>query len=142
MSRDYRNAIKSCWIIEHNFIKFANILPAENIGNFMFALMQVATDIDEFLQKNPEFPERKTLTEFYLNVRNFLNMYERVDEHYVVYSEHEADGRFKIKLFCVDPSLNLQECIERGNATIFFSAKIRSQYSTSLFNASSITGTS
>lgn len=96
----------------------------ENIGNFMFALMQLASDMDEFLQKNTEFPERKALTEFYLNIRNFMNIYERVDEHYVVYSEHDGDGRFKIKLFCVDPSLNLQECIDRGNATIFFSATL------------------
>ena len=30
-----------------------------------------------------------------------MNIYELVDEHYVVYSEHEEDGRFKLKfLLC------------------------------------------
>ena len=29
-----------------------------------------------------------------------------------------------LKLYCVDPSLNLQNCINRGNATIFFSATL------------------
>ena len=48
-----------------------------------------------------------------------MNIYELVDEHYVVYSEHEEDGRFKLKFYCVDPSLNLQERIDKGNATIF-----------------------
>lgn len=96
----------------------------DNIGNLIFALMRLASNLDEFLQKRAEFPERKEVTEFYLNLRNFMNIYELVDEHYVIYSEHEEDGRFKIKLYCVDPSLNLQERIDKGNATIFFSATL------------------
>ncbi len=99
-----------------------NYVLYDNIGNLMLALMRLASNLDEFLQKTTEFPERKKITEFYLNLRNFMNIYERVDEHYVIYSEHEEDGRFKLKLYCVDPSLNLQECLDRGNATIFFSA--------------------
>lgn len=43
----------------------------ESIGNFAFELMNVASDLDEFLQKAPEFTERKDLSEFYLNLRNF-----------------------------------------------------------------------
>ena len=96
----------------------------DNIGNFVFALMRLASNLDEFLQKPMEFPERKTVTEFYLNVRNFLNIHELVDNHYVIYSEHTEDGRFMLKLYCVDPSLNLQSCINKGNATIFFSATL------------------
>ena len=96
----------------------------ESIGNFAFELMNVASDLDEFLQKAPEFTERKDLSEFYLNLRNFLNIYELLDDHYVVYAEHEQDGRFKLKLYCVDPSKNLQERINKGNATIFFSATL------------------
>ena len=96
----------------------------DNVGNFIFALMRLASNLDEFLQKTTEFPERKKVTEFYLNVRNFLNIHELVDSHYVIYSEHTEDGRFMLKLYCVDPSLNLQNCINRGNATIFFSATL------------------
>lgn len=96
----------------------------DNIGNLIFALMRLASNLDEFLQKRAEFPERKAVMEFYQNLRNFMNIYELVDERYVIYSEHEADGRFKIKLYCVDPSLNLQERIDKGNATIFFSATL------------------
>lgn len=64
----------------------------------------------------------KEVSELYFAVRNFLNMYERVDEHYVIYGEHTSEGGFLLKLYCVDPSLNLQECIDKGNAAIFFSA--------------------
>jgi len=96
----------------------------DNIGNFVFALQRLASNLDEFLQQHTEFPERKTVTEFYLNVRNFLNMYDLVDSHYVIYSEHAEDGRFMLKLYCVDPSVNLQACLNKGNATIFFSATL------------------
>lgn len=101
-----------------------NYVVYENIGTLIFALMRLAADLDEYLQKSPDFPERREVNEFYLNLRNFMNIYELVDEHYVVYSEHEEDGRFKLKFYCVDPSLNLQERIDKGNATIFFSATL------------------
>ena len=94
----------------------------QDIGSFIFTLMNLASGLDEFLQRSTEFPERKEVSEFYFTVRNFLNMYERVDEHYVIYGEHTAEGGFLLKLYCVDPSLNLQECIDKGNAAIFFSA--------------------
>ena len=94
----------------------------DNIGNLMFYLMKLASELDEFLQRSTEFPERKEVSEFYFGLRNFINMYERVDEHYVIYTEHMEDERFKMKLYCVDPSLNLQECVDRGNSAIFFSA--------------------
>lgn len=94
----------------------------DNIANLLFGLMRLASDLDEFLQKNPEFAERKTVLEFYMNLRNFLNIYELVDEHYVIYTEILEDGRFRMKLYCVDPSVNLQECLDKGNSAIFFSA--------------------
>ena len=101
-----------------------NYVVYENIGTLIFALTRLAADLDEYLQKSPDFPERREVNEFYLNLRNFMNIYELVDEHYVVYSEREEDGRFKLKFYCVDPSLNLQERIDKGNATIFFSATL------------------
>ena len=94
----------------------------DNIANLLFGLMRLTSDMDEFLQKNPEFAERKTVLEFYMNLRNFLNIYELVDEHYVIYTEIQEDGRFMMKLYCVDPSLNLQKCLDKGNSAIFFSA--------------------
>lgn len=60
--------------------------------------------------------------DFYFELRNFLNIYDLVDEHYVMYSELEADGRFMLKLFCVDPSLNIQKRLDKGKSAVFFSA--------------------
>lgn len=96
----------------------------DNIGNLMMALMRLASELNEFLQKTPEFREQKAVNDFYFALRDFMNIYELVDERYVIYSEHEEDGRFKLKLYCVDPSLNLQKRLDKGNATIFFSATL------------------
>lgn len=96
----------------------------DNVANLMFALMDLAAELDKFLLLNQEFKGKEEVNDFYFSIRNFVAMYDRVDEHYVIYSEHEPDGRFKLKLFCVDPSLNLQECMDKGKATIFFSATL------------------
>lgn len=96
----------------------------ESVGVLTFHLMRLASQLEEFFENPREFPEKKEVLDFYFEVRNFLNMYELVDEHYVIYTQMEEDGRFMIKLFCVDPSLNLQKCIDKANATIFFSATL------------------
>ena len=110
----------------------------ENIGNLHFALHLLISEIEDFLQKpkrlketkggyleNPwDFLGRKELLEFYFGIRNFLNIMELVDEHYQIYTEIQEDGRFMMKLLCVDPSQNLQKCIEKGRSTIFFSATL------------------
>ena len=65
---------------------------------------------------------RKQLLELYFHVRAFLNIYDILDEHYVIYTELETDDSFLLKLFCVNLAVNLQEYLSRGNSTIFFSA--------------------
>ena len=69
-------------------------------------------------------PERKAIIDFYLNLRHFMNMFERVDENYVMYTDFDDENRFCLHLYCVNPSVNLQECLERGNSTVFFSATL------------------
>ena len=96
----------------------------ESVGTLTFHFIRLASQMDEFLEKPREFPEKKTVLDFYFALRNFLNIYDLVDDHYVIYSKMTEDGRFIIKLFCVDPSVNLQKCIDKSNATVFFSATL------------------
>ena len=96
----------------------------ESIGAFAFSLMRLMSLLDIFLQSRGEMPERKEVAEFYLNLRHFMNMFERVDENYVLYSDFDETDRFCLHLYCVNPSVNLQECLERGKSTIFFSATL------------------
>ncbi len=95
----------------------------ENISAFVFALLRLASEYEVFLQKNREFDGRDEVLELYYKVRSFLDTSERLDENYVIYSQHEGE-RFQIKLYCVDPSKNLQERLDKGKSTIFFSATL------------------
>lgn len=96
----------------------------ESVGTLTFYLLRLASQMDEFLEVPREFPEKAEVLEFYFALRNFLNIYDLVDEHYVIYSMVEEDGRFLLKLFCVDPSQNLQKCLDKARSTIFFSATL------------------
>lgn len=99
-----------------------NYTVYDTFGNMVFSFMRLMTLLDEFLQKANEFPGKKDVMDFYFELCNFLNIYDLVDEHYVMYSELEADGRFMLKLFCVDPSLNIQKRLDKGRSAVFFSA--------------------
>lgn len=99
-----------------------NYTVYDTFGNMVFSFMRLMTLLDEFLQKANEFQGKRDVMDFYFELRNFLNIYDLVDEHYVMYSELEADGRFMLKLFCVDPSLNIQKRLDKGKSAVFFSA--------------------
>lgn len=96
----------------------------ESVGTLTFHLMRLASQMDEFLEKPREFPEKSAVMDFYFALRNFLSIYELVDDHYVIYSKLQEDGRFLLKLFCVDPSLNLQKCLDKAKSAVFFSATL------------------
>ncbi len=62
------------------------------------------------------------LLELYFALNHFLMIYEKLDEKYVIYAI--KDETFMIRLFNVDPSTNLKECMDRGRASILFSATL------------------
>lgn len=101
----------------------------EEIDELVRPLMRLNAVTEEYLgeQEEPFYQKqlkemRSHLLDFYFVVSHFLQMYERTDSHYVKYSALEDDGGFMVKLFCVDPSANLRECMERGRSSILFSA--------------------
>ena len=101
-----------------------NYRVLESVGTLTFHLMRLASQLDEFLEKPRELPEKQMVMDFYFSLRNFLNIYDLVDERYVIYSQMTEEGHFIVRLFCVDPSANLQKCIDKSNSTIFFSATL------------------
>ena len=101
-----------------------NYSVCERVGVLTFYLMRLVSQMEVFFEKPREFPDKKTVLDFYFELRNFVNIYDLVDENYVIYDEMQEDGRFMIKLFCVDPSKNLQKCIDKSVSTIFFSATL------------------
>ena len=67
---------------------------------------------------------RDQVFEFYMQVRDFLNIYDRVDENYEIYTEHMENGQFQLKLFCIHTAKNLKEFLDKGNSAVFFSATL------------------
>jgi len=96
----------------------------ENIDGFVMALNRLYGAIDDFLDEYDTFPDKKELLEFYFEAAHFLNMYEIMDSNYVVYSQLMDNGDFMLKLFCVNPALNLRQCMQKGRSTILFSATL------------------
>lgn len=94
----------------------------ESIDGFVNALTRVYVAIDDFLDAHDSFPDKKEVLEFYFEVSHFLNMYEIMDQNYVVYGRLMNDGDFMLKLFCVDPAENLKACMQKGRSSILFSA--------------------
>ncbi len=96
----------------------------DSISHIALKCLNIIGELERYLEESREFDKREEILEFYFQMRDFLNIYEMLDDNYVIYSELEADGRFKIKLFCVNPSANLQKYLEQGNSTIYFSATL------------------
>lgn len=96
----------------------------ESVSHLALKLMNLLTEMERFLEEYREGEKRELVLDLYFQVRDFLNIHDILDENYVIYSELERDGRFKVKLFCVNPSANLQNYLEQGNSTIFFSATL------------------
>ena len=92
------------------------------IDDFVNALTRLSSTIDEFFDERDDSPIHAELRDFFFEISHFLDIYERVDDNYVKYTELMEDNTFKLKLFCVNPSKNLQECMERAGSTILFSA--------------------
>ncbi len=95
-----------------------------NLDTLLAALAGLADKTREFLEEEPEWEDKTRLWDFYFSIWHFLNMSERVDENYEIYSEYTETGDFKIRLFCINPERNLAQCLEKGRSTIFFSATL------------------
>ena len=97
----------------------------EDVGAFALQLLSLSTELDRIREEGAAEPELlKEILDFWFQVRDFLNTVDRLDENYVIYSELGEDGRFRLKLYCVETAKNLRECLDKGNAAVFFSATL------------------
>ena len=101
-----------------------NYKVLDNISHFGIQLMNVLSETDRYLEECVDKEVRETVLDFYFQERSFLNIYDGLDENYVIYTEYQENGRFVLKLFCVNPAANLQKCLDKGNSAVFFSATL------------------
>jgi Rad3-related DNA helicase len=96
----------------------------DSLGTFPITLERCFSCMQAFLEKHKNHPDMDDILDFYFNLRHFLNMYDCAEEGYVKYTEHDEQGNFVMKLYCVDPSGNISRRLLQGKNTVFFSATL------------------
>lgn len=98
------------------------ILDEIGYSPFVRRLLRLSSLMEEYLEEHEDTPVRKQILLFYFEVAHFLLMYDNLDENYVVFTDFTQDNSFFIRLFNVNPSKNLRDCMMRGRSSILFSA--------------------
>lgn len=96
----------------------------ESVSHIALKLMNVLSEMERFLEETREEDLREQVLDLYFQIRSFVNIHDIMDENYIIYCELESGGRFKVRLFCVNPARNLQNFLEYGAGTVFFSATL------------------
>lgn len=102
---------------------FGVTLPV--IDTLSLRLGRLQTILSEYLEDHKKGPVRDEILSFYFTVGAFLTILELVDDTYEVYAAWEktlTGEQFQVRLYNVDPSKNLKQCMERAVSTILFSA--------------------
>jgi DNA excision repair protein ERCC-2 len=76
---------------------------------------------ERWLSQNIKTPFREDLLELFFTIYGFVKVAEQYDKTYVTCFEKQKKN-LKIKLFCIDPSIQLNNALNRCKAAVFFSA--------------------
>ena len=76
---------------------------------------------ERWLVRNIKAAFRQELLDRYFEISGFMRVAENFDESYVTCFE-KIKKDLKLKLFCVDPSIQLKSALNRCHAAVFFSA--------------------
>ncbi len=96
----------------------------EGLDDLVPMLGNLVVTLDEYLRKHREPEGREEVLDFYFELRHFMNMYELLDENYIIVADYNDDGEFRIRLMCMDPSEVLSMRLEQLRSAVFFSATL------------------
>lgn len=96
----------------------------DSIEAFVIALNRLSNTISEYLENHDDSPVRDKVLEFYFEISHFLLMYDGMNDDYVIYTQMNDEGKFILKLFCVNPAKKLKACMAKGVSSILFSATL------------------
>jgi len=91
--------------------------------DFIELVNRFASGVELLLKENRELAEDKDFLQLYFDSLSFISIADLYDERYVTLvdaSRHEV----AVKLFCLDPSHLLAECLQRGISALMFSATL------------------
>ncbi len=94
----------------------------EEVEETYAAIEDAMEDLDSWLANRDVRPMPQEILDFYFELSHFELIYQILNEKYVIYGENRENGDFILKLFNVDPSVNLRECMEKCRSSVLFSA--------------------
>lgn len=86
-------------------------------------LAEFLSSAEKYLLVNKNSSINEELLELYFNIYSFLRTGEYYDERFITYVEKLGNDVI-IKMFCLDPSFLLSECMKKGKASVLFSATL------------------
>lgn len=95
----------------------------EEISDFYYPIKSLITLIEPWLIEEKNNEDYDNVLELYFNLISFIKISELYDDHYVT-SLHEIGQNLILKLYCVDPSYLLNQCLKRSRSSILFSATL------------------
>lgn len=97
---------------------------SDELMNLPMALGNTDSRFQDFFEKHKKFEQKEEVMELYFRIKNFLRVYENMDDCYKIYRMLDDNNHFFIKLLCVNPSGNLREYMDKAVCTVFFSATL------------------
>ncbi len=92
--------------------------PPEDLFPLLRSFVRIT---EQWLAQNLKTPFREELLDLFFASSGFIRVAEQYDDSYVTcYEKNKKD--VKLKLFCIDPSIQLGRALTRGKAAVFFSA--------------------
>lgn len=96
----------------------------ESAGDFSIQLSKLFGYMEKFLDDYKDFEGRDEVVNLYFEVSNFLYVFDLLDDNYQIVSQIDSDGRFHMRLMCINPSKNLKECMDMSVSTVLYSATL------------------
>lgn len=95
-----------------------------DVADLAKAMNLLQLELSKLLEKQKYFDTRDDVLDFFFKVKKFNDIYGEMFRGYRIYGKLQYDGSFCVKLLCVDPSDNIQECLATARSAVFFSATL------------------
>lgn len=125
-----KDMIKACNKVNTAFLDLKKLMGDETFytqkelhTGFLQTLQNFTNVCDRYLQKEKNKMLSEKAKDTYFAVLAFLRISEFYDEHYITILEKDKK-ELRIKLFCMDPHVPIQQMKSRAKSTTFFSATL------------------
>jgi DNA excision repair protein ERCC-2 len=92
----------------------------EDLDGLLVEFMSVTR---RWLAENKKTDFRQKLTELFFAANHYLTIHDLYDSRYVTSYKTESND-LRVKLFCIDPSMDMSAALNRGSSAIFMSATL------------------